>query len=376
MATRWAVASGNWSALATWDGGASLPGAADDVFADGKTVTIDQDVTVLSIRNTQRSGGTLGGGFTCSTTRTITASGLGLVSQNALLLSITGTGNVTINATVNAPAVSNQAINTSTSGTVTINGNINGATGTANSVHTITASSGPIVVVGNVTGGGSGTSYCINSTGASTSVTVTGNIIGGAGSSAINMTGASAVLTVTGNISCNSSATGAVAAVSLSGNSALKWHSVIGNISAANSLGASGSHGVIDTNNGGGGLIHGGNLTDSTQGDCAVNVRRYRCISTAATTRVYTNSSGYPTGGTITYGSQDYIPSNVPLPADVRSGVSYGSGTFTGTCAVPAAGSVAYGVAVDNTTGTATLSPSDVAALVGAQIVAALNSTP
>jgi hypothetical protein len=46
-----------------------------------------------------------------------------------------------------------------------------------------------------------------------------------------------------------------------------------------------------------------------------------------------------------------------PIAANVRSGVSYGGGNLTGTCAVPAAGSVALGVAVDNTTGTAVLTP-------------------
>jgi hypothetical protein len=46
--------------------------------------------------------------------------------------------------------------------------------------------------------------------------------------------------------------------------------------------------------------------------------------------------------------------------ADVRSGTSYALGNKTGTCAVPAAGSVALGVAVDATTGTAVLTPAAV----------------
>ena len=51
---------------------------------------------------------------------------------------------------------------------------------------------------------------------------------------------------------------------------------------------------------------------------------------------------------------------DAPVPANVRTGVVYASGTQTGTLAMPAAGSVAFGVPVDNTTGTALLSPSDV----------------
>jgi hypothetical protein len=41
-----------------------------------------------------------------------------------------------------------------------------------------------------------------------------------------------------------------------------------------------------------------------------------------------------------------------PAPADVRSGVVYGNGAFTGTCAVPQPFQVAFGVPVDATVGT------------------------
>jgi hypothetical protein len=47
----------------------------------------------------------------------------------------------------------------------------------------------------------------------------------------------------------------------------------------------------------------------------------------------------------------------MPAASNVRSGVSYASGALTGSCAVPAAGSVALGVPVDNTAGTAVLTP-------------------
>jgi hypothetical protein len=43
------------------------------------------------------------------------------------------------------------------------------------------------------------------------------------------------------------------------------------------------------------------------------------------------------------------------VPSDVRSGTVYASGNLTGTCAVPAAGSVALGVPVGSGTGTAVL---------------------
>ena len=50
MANRYAVASGNWSNTATWNGG-TLPTSADVVRPNNFTVTIDQDITVQELRN-------------------------------------------------------------------------------------------------------------------------------------------------------------------------------------------------------------------------------------------------------------------------------------------------------------------------------------
>jgi hypothetical protein len=50
----------------------------------------------------------------------------------------------------------------------------------------------------------------------------------------------------------------------------------------------------------------------------------------------------------------------MPTASNVRSGVSYASGALTGTCAVPAAGSVSLGVPVDAGFGTAVLTTADV----------------
>ena len=72
MAERWAVATGNWSSAATWNGG-TLPDASDDVHANGFTITIDQDVTVLSLRTTAGTTPVAGGGFTTSGSRTVNA---------------------------------------------------------------------------------------------------------------------------------------------------------------------------------------------------------------------------------------------------------------------------------------------------------------
>jgi hypothetical protein len=56
----------------------------------------------------------------------------------------------------------------------------------------------------------------------------------------------------------------------------------------------------------------------------------------------------------------DATTGQMPAATDVRDGVSYASGALTGSCKVPAAASVGFGVPVDATTGTAVLTPASV----------------
>jgi hypothetical protein len=73
VAERYAVAAGNWSNTATWNGG-TLPGSGDDVFANNYAVTIDQDVTVLTLSTRAGTTAVAGGSFTTdATARTINA---------------------------------------------------------------------------------------------------------------------------------------------------------------------------------------------------------------------------------------------------------------------------------------------------------------
>ena len=63
MANRYAVADGLWSNTSTWDGG-TLPASTDNVYANNYDVSIDQDVTVLSLSNDgSLAGYTDGGSF-------------------------------------------------------------------------------------------------------------------------------------------------------------------------------------------------------------------------------------------------------------------------------------------------------------------------
>ena len=65
--------SGNWSSAGTWTGG-TLPTSNDDVYANNKTIYINQNITVKSLNTTQGSGGTAGGRFYQNSNITVNAS--------------------------------------------------------------------------------------------------------------------------------------------------------------------------------------------------------------------------------------------------------------------------------------------------------------
>jgi hypothetical protein len=76
------------------------------------------------------------------------------------------------------------------------------------------------------------------------------------------------------------------------------------------------------------------------------------------TTRYVIGVSG--SNNTITLFSPDQV-TGVPSGSDVRIGTIYGPGNeLTGSMAVPDPNSVSYGVAVDQTTGTALVKPEDI----------------
>lgn len=72
MAERWAVSAGVWSDPATWNGG-TLPDVTDDVYSNGFIVTIDVDVTVLSLNSRSGTIPVAGGKFISNLTRTVNA---------------------------------------------------------------------------------------------------------------------------------------------------------------------------------------------------------------------------------------------------------------------------------------------------------------
>lgn len=154
MAVVYPLANGNWSTITWYSGGVPYgqpPLATDDVYADGKTVTIDQNIIVLSLTNAIRSGGTTGGTFQ------VTNSGYTITANNLY-------------------AVTAQLLSSTTTGVLTINGNIP-STSAALTTLAITGIGSNIIFNGNVGGSGVASStYGISVSGANTLLNLTGNL--------------------------------------------------------------------------------------------------------------------------------------------------------------------------------------------------------
>ena len=209
-AERWAVATGNWSATGTWNGG-TLPAVGDDVYANNFTVTVDSNRTANTVRTTAGTTAVAGGGFTLSNgvTLTLTGSGGNAIAGSTTCVTYSGTsgnsatlvGNPLASATTGSR---HGATNTST-GTLNVTGNPTG--GAASSSYGVNnASTGTVNITGNpVAGNGSASSGARNAT--SGTLNVTGNPVGGAGS-AVHYEGGGG--TITGNPTASTSNTGTV----------------------------------------------------------------------------------------------------------------------------------------------------------------------
>jgi hypothetical protein len=88
MAIRYAVATGNWNAVATWDGGATLPTAGDIVYSNTFVVTINQNIIVDKISNNVcPTTGLSGGSFALTSSRTLLCE---IESYNSTCLNASG----------------------------------------------------------------------------------------------------------------------------------------------------------------------------------------------------------------------------------------------------------------------------------------------
>ncbi len=340
MADKYPLADGNWSNSANWNDG-TKPVAGDNVYADGKIVTIDEDATCAKVSTETRSGGTAGGGFTLAAGITLTADVIAgttpCVTRNAAGADSYVVGNVRGGST------SSYGVNNTSTGTISITGDVRGGSGTI-SYGVNNTSTGTISITGDVRGGSSTSSFGIYNASTGT-ISITGDVSGGSSTNSFGIYNASTgIISITGDVSAGTS---------------------------------EGSNGVYSINLGHVRLA--GNQVCSVPGAAvgtqAVCVRKLAMSDGDNTTTAYAEAGdllGTYSGETVSHYGSLVGPFGHPATADVRDGTVYGpSAELEGTLAVPAAGSVALGVPVDATEGTAVLTQAAVEAAAAAAIAAA-----
>jgi len=169
------AASGNWSTAGNWNGGA-VPQAGDDVYANGKTVTIDTNIAVTKISSEVCPDTSVGGGeFRFTADRTVAC---------------------------NIVAGSTQCVQIATAGvTISIVGSVYGGSGASARAIYLNQATITLNITGNVYGGsGSVGAYGIVHGSIYTAITINvfGSVYGGSGSRGIVLL--SGVVNVTGYV--------------------------------------------------------------------------------------------------------------------------------------------------------------------------------
>jgi hypothetical protein len=376
MAIRYAVANGNWSNTATWDGG-TLPTASDDVFANNFTVTIDGTFTVLTIRNTANTTPsiTAGGFFTFANggnlTCTNSSTSLFTIATSAVLRFSLGVGN---SATFNGNQIGGisgvlgtHAISHSGLGTLSLLGNYEmNPLGVTIASVIVFSSSGVINIIGtlscnaNVTGGNSNS--VIRVTGGGT-VNVLGNVFGNTLNNNLNNTSIYIITTPNATVNITGDITGiSGTAISNTVNCSVNH---IGTATASSFAAIATISNILTCN-------ITGLYTASTQDNCI----RASIIN-------MNNAFGFPNTSTgfmpflspkmsVNNDAEFIIPNNNYITdevffngvkniieKDIREGVVLAGGTLTGTLAVPTPDNVRKGVPTDDTLGTADLTAED-----------------
>jgi len=394
MALKYPLANGNWSTAANWNGG-TLPIPGDDVRANGFTVTIDQDIDVLQIATVALAPAVAGGTFTVSTNRNITANinpGSTICLQSASGIIVTIIGNINAGSAngidgvrfTNAGSVLNVTGNVVAGSSVNVQYGIN-SSGTVNFIGNATGSAvgfgsaainintgGVLNLTGIVTGGNTvNTSYGVQTAG---NGTYNGTIIGG------NVANNSAVRITAGIHTINSNSTGGGATACHGILTVGGTLTVNGNCTGG---GVTGAHAVqISTST----ATFNGNIFGSTS-SLSVGLNVTDTASNVVISQMtFSANGGSPVAGFVKFKNTaptitvrkanntnqqlvDPSTTDIPIIGDVRDGVTYASGSLTGTLKVPPATAVSVGVPTDNTVGTTVITITDMGALLSSYVI-------
>jgi hypothetical protein len=242
----------------------------------------------------------------------------------------------------------------------------------------MSSSLGTINFTGNATGGSGVLGYAIQNAGAGT-INVVGNCLGGSAAAIGNQS--TGTVNIVGQ-SIGSATGGAGAGVANISTGTIVVTRAVGNGYGPGSSGLAAAVGVANSALGVVSVeeIEYGTLGMSPTSGAGIRLKK---ITSNVAKFNYCDTAGAKTLVDATQGQ-------MPAATDVRSGVSYASGALTGSAFIPAASSVASGVPVDATTGTAVLTAAAIraelsveltrlaqcstVATTGDQIAAAFNS--
>ena len=323
MANVRAFRSGLWSdtnpATSPWGTGGVLyaPAAADDVYSNTYTIHVDQNVTVNSVTNNSATSRLWKDGATT----TATAGG-----TFNLLNGVTMTATIPTQGNIGVSTVGLSGINSATFvGTIVGSGNVPAISNTGTNI---------LNAVGSFIGG-IGINGSIASNTSSGIINFTGDVVSARGRGIDN--------TSSGTIIVTGSVTGGTDRECIN-NSSTGTAIVVGNVIATSATNAFVSPNANAINK------ISGNIINHPNGTAAIYAARY-VIDPVPTNSViqYSNTNMFTTDSLSAF--------SMPPVSAVRSGVSFANNTLTGTCKVPSANSVNIGVPVDNTVGTAFLTP-------------------
>lgn len=324
MANRYAVANGNWSNTATWDGG-TLPGAGDVVRPNGFTVTIDQSITVGELTDDALVPAAQGGTFTISAS------------------------NLTINCNLAKRAVASSLLTIQSGANNTnIIGNLSNLVGVFNAITLLINSTGTTNITGNSTiNANQNGTFCIFCNAASGTVNYTGNLDTNTPSSVNgNCFLLQGNMTVNFNGFIRGSNNGSTLQTMATFTNRSSSGILTGNITAvAGSTSVAVGNDVPGNQN----IV----IKSATFADGLSPIRgavRFSNVSPTVTV-ILSNLS------TLTL--TDPSATNPPAEADVRDGVIYGGGAYEGTLVVPIPADVRKGIATDNTVGTGIITGTD-----------------
>ena len=348
MPDKWPLANGNWSNAANWNGG-TKPVAGDDVYADGRTLNVDESFDVATLRNTQRSGGTIGGSFVFNTAGvTGSCTSLSFGANNLINVNLSsGVVNISVTTTILAATGITQHIVHGGTGDLIYNGGLqNGGAGTTNIVIFSKSGTGLTTINGSITSNGGNINAVTFSQNGTGSTIVNGNIsvpsfAGATGAHAVSIS--NGTLSINGGVSGTSSVVTTTYAINQTGGTVV----INGNVTAPTVNAA-----VWTINQTGGILNVNGNITGGGSNSAAHGINSSGGTSITVNGNVTGGSGATPGAAINTSAPATTLNINGNVTGGGAAGISYttaGLLSVSGSCT---AGSISPAVVSTNASAT------------------------